>query len=352
MIKLLDLIKEGLGYDKNQEIYYNPNNTTKDLLHLNNPNNTKTIGDLVIYYTFDYNNDRKGIYIKPLADKVKELNGIDKETLKPAILYTIKGMLNGINWRFKKVCYLDSTAGLSKTIAEIIKEEYSNVDIFPLNKIVYPKWEDMLVDDYKNKIKSPKVREIAEDAAKKMFEGKLEGEGAKIRSSHMKETVRQYFKPKYYLDDLIEPDILFVDDNFQTGTDYNSILSHYPKNQRNYLRFYAAIRLPKSSKKTDKEIAATKGSKTKLTEPQPGKISVTQAKAQDREQRMLAIINNEPTTKNLLNQIQDAKSELEKYLELYPKSDGRDQKSKLDNLKAEYDKYVKIRRLELFNIIK
>ena len=259
MIKLIDILNEGIEYGPNGNYVLNQENTYKDILYTGNF--IATIKNTVIYYSIKYNHDKRGEKNYAAATDIKNLNGIDKDTLKPVILNTIKSMVAD-RFMFKKVYFLESSAPLSKLIAETIKDNYPDVELFPLYKIKYPTWKDMLIDDYETKIETKSFLDRVETAAKLMWEET----GGKIKSSGRDtgQGVRNYFKPKYDLQQLTEPDILFVDDNYQTGKDYTTITNHYPPNQQDRLLFYAAVQLPPNSKESESDAKQKKAEKTKL----------------------------------------------------------------------------------------
>jgi hypothetical protein len=230
-------VDEGLKFseDKNK-IIVNSHNSEDDLLFLNFKD--ATIGGVNVYYSMEYNQKNPNAKdIKQLSDNIKQLKVINIEELYNILKSDLEKMFN-LNYTPKVVYYLDSSAPLSKMIADVIKENFSDIKVLPLYKIKFPSWEDMLIPDYKSKIKSEDFLARVEKAAQKIWQ---ENEG-KIKSSGLNKEIRDYFKPKYDLDKIIEDKhMMFIDDNVQTGTDFKTISNKFFNNSS--ILFYAAIRL-------------------------------------------------------------------------------------------------------------
>ena len=252
MIKFLDILKEGVRFDDNGEILISTNNVPDDLLIIKNGFVTKF--DTTICYSLEYNNeskDIKGLNIKTISNELKKLNIKSKESLNKIITdgvnYTKGRVFN--NRTLNKVYYLGSGASLSKYIADVIGQEFE-VEVLPLNKIIFPTWQDMLVDDYKEKIVDVGKIKKVEDLAQRIWnenKGKLKSSG--YFKGPLNQWRRDYFKPKY--EEIIEElsTVLFVDDNFQNGLDFK----HISKNFRTQPMFYALIKLNENSTQTKQE---------------------------------------------------------------------------------------------------
>lgn len=241
---LKELLREGVSEYKGK-ISISLNNNVDDLLSTVNSDVTRK--GVTIYYTFEYNERNEDpVRIKKVADKLKDLEGVDLDSLKTVLSKSIKSFISK-NFMPDVVYYLGSSKGLSKFIADIIVEEYPEIEIIPLNKKTFPSWKEMLVDDYEQKIKSKSMLKTVEDTAKKMWED----EEGKIKSSGKYSNIRVYFKPKYELEKIVARDkMLFVDDNVQTGIDF-SFINDRLKDVRK-LMFYVAIKLPIQGAKTTK----------------------------------------------------------------------------------------------------
>jgi hypothetical protein len=231
-------IEEGI-YIKDNNVIFTISNGINDLLHINLKNNI--IKGVNVFYSMDYNQDYpKGSEIKDLADKIKYLNLTNEE--KEKLYNIISKDINNVfsrNFKPKTVYYLESSAPLSKTIGDIIKDNYSDIEVLPLKKIEFPSWEDMLISDYKDKIKSKDILQMVENIAKDMWKN---NKGVIRSSKTITSSIRDYFKPKYNLEDILEKEkIMFVDDNIQTGTDFKSISDKFFNIPA--LGFYAAIRI-------------------------------------------------------------------------------------------------------------
>jgi hypothetical protein len=247
-MKLTNILKEILleGVSKYKDnIYISFQNNQTDLLSTVNSDVTRK--GVTIYYTFEYNERNENPEeIKDTADDLKDLKNVDLNSLKEVLSKSIRSFISK-NFTPDVVYYLGSSKGLSKLIADIVKEEYSEIEVIPLNKKTFPSWKEMLVDDYEQKIKTKSLLNTVENMAKEMWE-KEEG---KIKSSGKYSRARIYFKPKYELEKIVARDkMLFVDDNVQTGTDFQFINNHLKDVRK--LMFYVAIKLPIEGAKTTK----------------------------------------------------------------------------------------------------
>ena len=241
---LKEILLEGVSKYKNN-IYISFQNNQTDLLSTVNSNVTRK--GVTVYYTFEYNERNENPKeIKDVADELKRLKNVDENSLKEILSKSIRSFISK-NFIPDVVYYLGSSEGLSKFIANIVKEEYPEIEVIPLNKKTFPSWKEMLVDDYEQKIKTKSLLKTVEDMAKEMWE-KEEG---KIKSSGKYSRARMYFKPKYELEKIVARNkMLFVDDNVQTGTDFQFINDHLKDVKK--LMFYVAIKLPIEGAKTTK----------------------------------------------------------------------------------------------------
>jgi hypothetical protein len=245
LISILKNIVEGVS-QRNGKISVHPYNNPDDLL-LTADYNAIRKGNTV-NYTFEYNPKYENPEeIKNVADKLKALDSsIDQSKLKETIQTSLKSLFKQ-NFTPDVVYYLGSSQGLAEFIANVIQEEYPKAEVLPLNKKTFPSWENMLVDNYKELIKTPELLKLVQDTAQKMWYA----EKGKIKSSGYLTKVRDYFKPKYELEKIIaRENMLFVDDNTQYGKDFAFIKQHLP-DIKNIL-FYATILLPLSGATTTK----------------------------------------------------------------------------------------------------
>jgi hypothetical protein len=245
LISILKNIVEGVS-QRNGKISVHPYNNPDDLL-LTADYNAVRKGNTV-NYTFEYNPKYENPEeIKDVADKLKALDSsIDQSKLEETIRTSLKSLFKQ-NFTPDVVYYLGSSKGLAEFIAKVIQKEYPDVEVLPLNKKTFPSWENMLVDNYKELIKTPELLKLVQSTAQKMWYT----EKGKIKSSGYLTKVRDYFKPKYELEKIIaRENMLFVDDNTQYGKDFAFIKQHLP-NTKNIM-FYATILLPLSGATTTK----------------------------------------------------------------------------------------------------
>ena len=248
MIKLLDIVtnivKEGASLEGDKVIFSKENNNN-DLLHIGLKD--ADIGGVNVKYSMDYNQENPNASeIKNLADRIKNLELDNKEELRDMLFKDISSLFSS-NFKPKTVYYLGSSAPLSKMIGDIIKKNFSDINVFPLDKIKFPSWKDMLVPNYEAEIESENMLKRVETAAKKMW---VDNKGA-IKSSKLDPLLRKYFKPKYDLDNVLEKEaLMFVDDNVQTGTDFKIISDKFFNSSK--IMFYTAIRLSRAGAKTTK----------------------------------------------------------------------------------------------------
>ena len=245
LISILKNIVEGVS-QRDGKINIHPYNNPDDLL-LTADYNAVRKGNTV-NYTFEYNPKYENPEeVKDAANKLKALDSsIDQSKLKETIQVSLKSLFKQ-NFTPDVVYYLGSSQGLAEFIANVIQEEYPKAEVLPLNKKTFPSWENMLVDNYKELIKTPELLKLVQTTAEKMWYT----EKGKIKSSGYLTKVRDYFKPKYELEKIIERENkLFVDDNTQYGKDFAFIKQHLPDIKN--IMFYATILLPLSGATTTK----------------------------------------------------------------------------------------------------
>jgi hypothetical protein len=253
-MKLIDIFKELVneGVRRSEGVLkVSPQNNRNDLLLTTN-GDTERQGN-TIYYTFEYNPEYKnGEEVKLAADELKDLDNaganIDKVTLGQTISDSLSSFISrNFGEAPDVVYYLGSSKGLSGFIANIVKDKYPGIEVLPLNKKKFPSWEDMLVPNYKELIKSPTILKLAQDQAKELWDNN----DKEIKSSQGITRVRHYFKSKYELEKILSREkMLFVDDNVQQGIDFGHIADSLADVRK--LMFYAAILLPREGAKTTK----------------------------------------------------------------------------------------------------
>jgi hypothetical protein len=257
-MKLIDIFKELVneGVRKSEGILkILPQNNPNDLL-ITTDSDTERQGNTV-YYTFEYNPEYKnGEEVKLAADDLKDLRNVDKEELKQTISDSLSSFVSrNFGEAPDVVYYLGSSKGLSGFIANVVKDLYPNIEVIPLNKKKFPSWEDMLVPNYKELIKSPAILKLTQNFAKELWDNN----DREIKSSQGINRVRHYFKSKYELEKILSREkMLFVDDNVQQGIDFGHIADRLADVRK--LMFYAAILLPREGAKTTKATQQAKKS--------------------------------------------------------------------------------------------
>jgi hypothetical protein len=246
---LREIINEGVTKSKDDKITLRQTNNPGDLLITTN-GDTQREGNTV-YYTFEYNPQyENGEEIKKVADDIKNLKNINEEELYNITLNSIRSVFSK-SFTPDTVYYLGSSKGLSAFIAQVIKDNYSKIEVLPLNKKTFPSWQNMLVDNYKELALGQTQITRIENTAKKMWNA----ESGKIKSSGYDVQSRKFFKPKYELEKILAREkMLFIDDNSQHGIDFAHIRNSIPEIKQ--VAFYVSIILPREG------ATSTKASRT------------------------------------------------------------------------------------------